>query len=141
MREQPEPDVKLLCRAMERLAYFLLDVDEDSEAIATAAAAVDVLPAEPPTRERASALATHARALLAYADTDLASARARRRRPRPQRPDAPWLQADALATLMSVRERAGLIGEAKSTGAKALELATKTDMAGVELRVRTCLPG
>jgi DNA-binding CsgD family transcriptional regulator/tetratricopeptide (TPR) repeat protein len=137
--EQPEPDVKLLCRAMERLAYFLLDIDEDDDAIAMAAAAVDVLPAEPPTRERASALATHARALLAYPDTDLASARAEEAAEAGSVAGAPWLQADALATLMSVRERAGLIGEAKSTGAKALELATKTDMAGVELRVRNLL--
>ena len=36
-------------------------------------------------------------------------------------------------------ERAGLIEEAKAGGAKALELATATDMAGVELRVRTLL--
>jgi DNA-binding CsgD family transcriptional regulator len=137
--EQSEPDVKLLCRAMERLAYFLLDVDEDSEAIATAAAAVDVLPAEPPTRERASALATHARALLAYADTDRASARAMEAAAAADAAGAPWLQADALATLMAVRVRAGLMDEAKSTGAEALELATETDMAGAELRVRTLL--
>jgi DNA-binding CsgD family transcriptional regulator len=139
LAEQPEPDLNLLCRAMERLAYFLLQVDEDSDAIATAAAAVDVLPAEPPTRERASALATHAKALLAYADTDQASARAEQAAEAASGAGAPWLQADALATLMSVRERAGLIGEAKSTGAKALELATKVDMAGVELRVGTLL--
>jgi DNA-binding CsgD family transcriptional regulator len=124
---------------MERLAYFLLDVDEDSEAIAMAASAVDVLPAEPPTRERASALATHARALLAYADTDLAIARAVEAAAAADAAGAPWLQADALATLMAVRVRAGLMDEAKSTGAKALDLATETDMAGAELRVRTLL--
>ena len=45
--EQPEPDLNLLCRAQERLGYFLLDIDEDEEAIAVASAAVDVLPAEP----------------------------------------------------------------------------------------------
>ena len=137
--EQPEPDVKLLCRAMERLAYFLLDVDEDSEAIAMAAAAVEVLPAEPPTSERASALATHARALLAYADTDRASARAVEAAAAADAAGALWLQAEALATLIAVRIRAGLMDEAKSTGVKALELATETDMAGAELRVRTLL--
>lgn len=139
LAEQSEPDAKLTCRALERLAYFLLDIDEDEDAIATAAAAVDVLPVDPPTWERARALATHAMALLAYADTDLASARAVEAAAAAGAAAAPWLQADALATLMSVRERAGLIGEAKSTGAKALELATETDMAGVELRVRTLL--
>jgi DNA-binding CsgD family transcriptional regulator len=139
LAEQPEQDAKLLCRAMERLAYFLLDIDEDSEAIATAAAAVDVLPAEPPTRERASALAMHARALLAYADTSQASARAAEAAAAASAAAAPWLEADALATLIAVRARAGQIAEAMSTGAKALELATKTDMAGAELRVRTLL--
>ncbi|HKD88794.1 MAG TPA: AAA family ATPase [Streptosporangiaceae bacterium] len=137
--EQPDPDTKLLCRALERLAYFLLDIDEDEEAITTAAAAVEVLPAEPPTWQRARALATHAMALLAYADTNLASARAQEAAAAAGASAAPWLQADALATLMAVRERAGLIDEAKSTGANALELATETDMAGVELRVRTLL--
>jgi DNA-binding NarL/FixJ family response regulator len=139
LAEQPEQDTKLLSRAMERLSYFLLDIDEDQDAIATAAAAVDVLPADPPTWERAAALATHARALLSYADTDLASARAAEAAAAGGAVAAPWLQADALATLMSVRERAGLMSEAKSTGARALELATETDMADVELRVRTLI--
>ena len=139
LAENPEPDAKLQCRAMERLSYFLQDIDEDEEAIATAAAAVDVLPAEPPTWERANALATHARALLAYADTDPARARAMEAVAAADAANAPWLEADALATLMSVRERAGLLSEAKATGERALELATEADMAGVELRVRTLL--
>ncbi len=138
LAEQPDQDPMLLCRAMERLAYFLLDIDEDEEAIATAAAAVDVLSADPPSWERANALATHARALLAY-DTNMASARAVEAAAAASAAGAPWLQADALATLASVRERAGLIGEAKSTAEKALELTTETDMAGVELRVRLLL--
>jgi DNA-binding CsgD family transcriptional regulator len=138
LAEQPDQDPKLLCRAMERLAYFLLDTDEDDEAIATAAAAVDVLSADPPSWERANALATHARALLAY-DTNRASARAVEAAAAASAARAPWLQADALATLASVRERAGLITEAKSTVERALELATETDMAGVELRVRLLL--
>ncbi len=138
LAEQPDQDLKLLCRALERLAYFLLDIDEDEDAIATAAAAVEVLPASPPSWERASALATHARALLAY-DTNLASARAVEAATAASAADAPWLQADALATLASVRERAGLIAEAKSTGVRALELTAETDMAGVELRVRMLL--
>ncbi len=139
LAENPEQDAQLLCRAMERLSYFLQDIDEDEDAITTAAAAVDVLPAEPPTWERANALATHARALLAYADTGLARTRAMEAAAAADAAGAPWLEADALATLMSVRERAGLIDEAKATGQRALELATESDMAGVELRVRTLL--
>jgi DNA-binding CsgD family transcriptional regulator len=138
LSEQPDQDLKLLCRAMERLAYFLLDIDEDEDAIAMAQAAVDVLPASPPSKERARALATHARALLAY-DTSLASARAVEAATAASAAGASWLKADALVTLASVRERAGLIAEAKSTGEEALELTRETDMAGVELRVRMLL--
>jgi len=134
-----DPDLLLLCRAKERLGYFLLDIDEDSEAIAVASAAVDVLPAEPPTWERASALATHARALLSYPDTEPARARAVEADAAASAANAPWLQADALATLSAVAERAGLIDQAKATTAKALELARTSDMAGVELRAMTLL--
>jgi DNA-binding CsgD family transcriptional regulator len=139
LAEQPDADPKLPGRALERLAYFLMDIDEDEEAIAAAAAAVDVLPAEPPTWERASALATHARALLSHSDTSLASARAVEAADAASAADAPWLQADALATLVAVQERAGLIAEAKATAARALELTTETDITGVELRVRFLL--
>jgi len=52
---------------------------------------------------------------------------------------APWLEADALATLSSLSERAGHIADAKATATRALELASSSDMAGSELRVRTLL--
>ncbi len=139
VQEQPEEDLFLLCRVHERLAYFLLDIDEDAEAIANASAAVDVLPAEPPTWERAQALATHAKTLLSFADTGPARARAIEAQAAAQAAGAPWLEADALATLSTLSERAGLISDAKVTGARALELASSSDMAGVELRVRTLL--
>lgn len=139
LRDQPDPDLVLLCRAQERLAYFLLDIDEDTEAIASASAAVDVLPAQPPTWERAQALATHAKTLLSLADTGPARARAIEAEAAAQAAGAPWLEADALATISSLSERAGLIAEAKATSARALELASASDMAGVELRVRTLL--
>ena len=57
-------DPVLFCRASERLAYFLLDLDEDDAAIAAAEAAVAALPEEPPRWERARALGTYAVALL-----------------------------------------------------------------------------
>jgi DNA-binding CsgD family transcriptional regulator len=139
VQEQPEQDLFLLCRVHERLAYFLLDIDEDAEAIANASAAVDVLPAEPPTWERAQALATHAKTLLSFADTGPARARAIEAQAAAQAAGALWLEADALATLSTLSERAGLIADAKVTGARALELASSSDMAGVELRVRTLL--
>ena len=137
--DQPDQDLTLLCRVQERLAYFLLDLDEDAEAIARASAAVDVLPAEPPTWERAQALATHAKTLLSLSDTGPARARAIEAEAAAQAAGAPWLEADALVTLSSLSERAGRIGEAKATAARALELASSSDMAGVDLRVRTQL--
>jgi DNA-binding CsgD family transcriptional regulator len=139
LRDQPEQDLLLLCRVQERLAYFLLDIDQDAEAIASASAAVGTLPAEPPTWERAQALATHAKTLLSFADTGPARARAIEAEAAARAAGAPWLEADALATLSTLSERAGLIDDAKATGARALELASSSDMAGVELRVRTLL--
>jgi DNA-binding CsgD family transcriptional regulator len=134
-----EPDLKLLCRAKERLAYFLLEIDGDDEAMATASAAVDVLPALPPTWERAGALATHARTLLSLPDAELARARAEEADAAASAAEAPWLQADALATLSSVQERAGHIEAAIATRAKAVELASGSDRTGVELRARALL--
>ena len=139
VRDQPEQDLSLLCRVQERLAYFLLDLDEDAEAIASASAAVDVLPVDPPTWERAQALATHAKTLLSFSETGPARARAIEAEAAAQAAGAPWLEADALATLSTLSERAGLIADAKATGARALGLASSSEMPGVELRVRTLL--
>jgi DNA-binding CsgD family transcriptional regulator len=137
--EATEPDLKLLCRVKERLAYFLLEIDEDDEAVTTASAAVDVLPGQPPTWERAGALATHARTLLTLPDPEPATARAEEADAAASAAGAPWLQADALATLSAVQEREGHIAEAIATRAKAVELASGSDRTGVELRARTLL--
>ncbi|GAA4058477.1 helix-turn-helix transcriptional regulator [Actinomadura miaoliensis] len=48
----------------ENLAYYLGDLDMDIESADTAREAVDMLPADPPTPERAAALATYVRTLL-----------------------------------------------------------------------------
>ena len=139
MRDEGDADLLLLCRVLERLAYFLMDIDEGDEAMDVANSAVDVLPAEPPTWERASALATHARTLLTIEDTEPARLRAEEADAAADAVGAPWLQADALSTLSGVHERAGLIDAAMTLSAKAVELATSSDRAGVELRARTLL--
>jgi DNA-binding CsgD family transcriptional regulator/tetratricopeptide (TPR) repeat protein len=139
MSEMPEPDLKLLCRAKERLAYFLVEIEELDEAVKVASEAVDVLPPQPPTWERASALATHARTLLSLTDPGPAQERAEEAERAAAAADAPWLQADALTTLSGVHERAGLIEAAKGICARAVELASGSDRAGVELRARTVL--
>jgi DNA-binding NarL/FixJ family response regulator len=139
LEDAAEPDLRLLCRVKERLSYFLLDIDEDAEALTIASEAVDVLPAEPPTWERARALATHARTMLNNASIEPAKARAEEAAEAASAAGAPWVQADALATLSVFSERTGQIAEAMATGSKAVELAASSDMEGVELRARTLL--
>ncbi|MFB4309170.1 AAA family ATPase [Actinomadura sp. GTD37] len=62
-------DVLLGSRIREHLASYLGDIDEDAESQAVAREAFTMLPAEPPTQERAYALATYARTLL-YRDAE-----------------------------------------------------------------------
>ncbi|NDU74720.1 AAA family ATPase [Actinomadura sp. DSM 109109] len=57
-------DVRLGCLLREHLAAYLGDIDEDAESQAVAREAVAMLPADPPTVERADALATYARTLM-----------------------------------------------------------------------------
>ncbi len=139
LEDAAEPDLYLLCRVKERLGYFLLDVDEEGEALAVASEAVDVLPAEPPTWERARALATHARTMLSNGSIGPAKARAKEAAEAASAAGAPWVEADALATLSGVSERMGQIADALATSSKAVELAEGSDMEGVELRARTLL--
>ncbi|MGB6453373.1 MAG: AAA family ATPase, partial [Streptosporangiaceae bacterium] len=139
LRQDPDTDPRLLTRVMERLSFFLLDIDADAEAVAVASAAVDVLPPDPPSAERAAALATHARTLLSLADPGSAGTRAGEADAAAAAANAPWLQADALATLSAVAERAGRPDEAEALLVKALDLVGDTDMPGVDLRVRNFL--
>ncbi|RAY16627.1 LuxR family transcriptional regulator [Actinomadura craniellae] len=57
-------DLPLRAELGERLAYHLADLSAEAEARATARTAVDLLPADPPTPQRARALSTYARTLL-----------------------------------------------------------------------------
>jgi DNA-binding CsgD family transcriptional regulator len=139
LERAPEPDLRLLCRVRERLAYFLLDIDECAEALEVASAAVDMLPPEPPTWERARALATHARTVLSEIGTEEARVRAEEAAKAANAANAPWVEADALATLSGVSERTGCIEDALATSARAVELAASSEMEGVELRARTLL--
>ena len=129
-----ESDPVLYSRASERLAYFLLELDEHDAAVAAAAAAVNALPAEPPRWERARALATHARTLLWMKDQHPAQARAEEAAAAAEAADAPWVQADALVTLGLLRERAGQHEEAISRLTKAHHQAAAAGVLGVQLR-------
>ena len=68
-----DTDPVLASRVHERLAYYLLELDEASDAEAAARAAVELLPADPPRKERARALATHAQTLMHAGDEAAAS--------------------------------------------------------------------
>jgi DNA-binding CsgD family transcriptional regulator len=127
-------DPVLFCRASERLAYFLLDIDEDDAAIAAAEAAVGALPEEPPRWEPARALSTYARALLTMKDDAPARAQAERALAAARAAAAPWVEADALVTLGQLSEGAGRMEEAIDLFTRANEQARSATMLGVELR-------
>jgi DNA-binding CsgD family transcriptional regulator len=127
-------DPVLFCRSSERLAYFLLDIDEDEAAIAAAEAAVAALPEEPPRWERARALSTYARALLTMKDEAPARSQAERALAAASAAAAPWVEADALVTLGQLGERSGRMEEAIDLFTRAHQQARSATMLGVELR-------
>jgi DNA-binding CsgD family transcriptional regulator len=129
-----ESDPVLYSRASERLAYLLMDTDEQDAAIAAAAAAVDALPPDPPRWEYARALATHARTLLAGKDQARAQSRAEQAAAAAQAAGAPWIEADALVTLGMLSERAGRQTETISRLTTAHQQAGKSGVLGVQLR-------
>src|SRR5258708_32956738 len=123
--EGDSDDPVLFCRASERLAYFLLDIDEDAQAIAAAEAAVDALPEEPPRWERARALATHARALPAMEDEAPARSRAEQALAAARAASAPRVEADSLVTLGQLSERAWPIEDARGLFPRPLQHARR----------------
>jgi DNA-binding CsgD family transcriptional regulator len=134
LTEGSTDDPVLFCRASERLAYFLLDIDEDSAAIEAADAAVAALPANHPGWYRARALATHARALLSMEDEAPARSRAEQALAAARAADAIWVEADSLVTLGQLSEWAGRFDEAVGLFTRALQQAREATMLGVELR-------
>ena len=130
----PGDSPELVSRANQRLAVFLLDLDEDAAALAAARAAVAALPADPPSTRRAQALATLAITLLANGEDGLARASAEQARAAGRAAGAPWAVADALVTLGMLAERSGRPKTAAASYARALVQARKSGMLGVELR-------
>jgi DNA-binding CsgD family transcriptional regulator len=129
-----ESDPVLYSRASERLAYFLLDIDDDEDAVTAADAAVNALPEDPPTWERARALATHARTLLHLSDPAPAQARAEQAAAAAEAADAPWVHADALVTLGLLSEQTGYHDEAIRMLTAAHHEAGRGGVLGVQLR-------
>jgi len=127
-------DPALACRAHERLAYYLLEVEAPAEAEAAARAAVEVLPADPPSWQYARALGTHAQTLMYVGDEDGAARRAEQARAAARAANAPWVEADALVTMGLLAERRGEPEEAIDLFTEAYRQARANSMLGVELR-------
>ena len=127
-------DPALACRAHERLAYYLLEVEAPAEAEAAARAAVEVLPADPPSWQYARALGTHAQTLMYVGDEDGAARRAEQARAAARAANAPWVEADALVTMGLLAERRGEPEEAIDLFTMAYRQARANSMLGVELR-------
>ncbi len=138
---QPDPDPVLVAKAGERLAYFLLQVDQEdviTEAVEVARAAIDALPADPPTWERARAIATYANTLLA-AEDPAAADWAERGRAAARAAGSPSVEADSLVTLGLLSHRQGRNDEAITLFTAAHTQAREAGVLGVELRAATHL--
>jgi len=135
-RDEAEPDVLLASRIGERLASYLMLLDDgkaDEEAMEVARATVEATPAEPPTWQHARAVSTYANTLLIDDDT-MAREQAERGHAAAQAAAAPWVQADALVTLGFISNREGRNDEAIKLLTEAHKQARQAMVLGVELR-------
>jgi DNA-binding NarL/FixJ family response regulator len=133
-----DQDVNLASRIGERLAAYLMLLDDDakaiSEAVEVARATVDATPADPPTWQHARTIATYANALI-FEDDNAASAEwAERARAAARAADAPFVEADALVTLGFLSYREGHNDEAIKLLTEAHKQAREAKVLGVELR-------
>ena len=134
-------DPVLAAKAGERLAYFLLQTDQEdaaADAVTAARAAVDVLPADPPTWERARAIATYANSLLA-AEDPAAAEWAEHGRTAARAAHSRSVEADSLVTLGLLSHRQGRNDEAITLFTAAHAQAREAGVLGVELRAATHL--
>jgi len=133
----PGADPGLRARIGERLAYYLLqmeDTDSYTEALRVARETVEQTPAEPPTWYLARAMATYAIALMAVGDDAAARDWAERARTVARNADAPSVRADALVTIGQLSSRSGNADEAIGMFTAAFEHAAEARVLGVELR-------
>ena len=130
-------DVKLTSRIGERLASYLMLMDDrkaGAEAVEVARATVDATPAEPPTWQYARAISTYANTLLNEDDYTIAREQAERGRAVARAAGAPWVEADALVTLGFISNREGRNDEAIKLLTEAHKQAREAKDLGVELR-------
>src|SRR6516162_8311661 len=130
-------DVKLASRIGERLAFYLMLIDDPKapvEAAEVARATVEATPADPPTWQYARALTTYAYALIMEDDFSVARDWAERGIAVARAANAPWVEADALVTLGFMTSREGHNDEAIKLLTAAHKQARETGVLGVELR-------
>jgi DNA-binding CsgD family transcriptional regulator/tetratricopeptide (TPR) repeat protein len=130
-------DPELRSRVGERLAYYLLQTEEDgafAEALKVAEETVRETPAEPPTWYQARAMATYAIALMVAGDNAAAREWAQRARAVAGNAPAMSVEADALVTLGQLSSREGEADEAVGMFAEAFKQAAAVRVLGVELR-------
>jgi DNA-binding CsgD family transcriptional regulator len=132
-----ETDPELRSRVGERLAYYLLQTEDESafaEALTVAAETVEQTPAEPATWYLARAMATYAIALMVAGDDEAATEWAQRAHYVGGQADAPHVEADALVTLGQLASREGNPDDAIGKFAAAYQQAAQARSLGVELR-------
>jgi DNA-binding NarL/FixJ family response regulator len=128
---------KLIIRVGERLAYYLMTLDDaksEFEAMDVARATVEECIDDPPTWHRARAIATYANTLLLEEDDSIAKEWAERAHEAARAAGAPWVEADALVTLGFLSNRHGRNDEAIKLFAAAHKQAREAKVLGVELR-------
>jgi DNA-binding CsgD family transcriptional regulator/tetratricopeptide (TPR) repeat protein len=132
-----DTELKIRSRVGERLAYFLLQLDQPgavADAVRVARQTVEVSKDGPATWHRARALATLANALLFNDEHEHAMETAEQARSVAREANSPWLEADALITLGALMNRAGRSDEAVRLLTTAHEEAREAKVLGVELR-------
>ncbi len=136
-RDEGPVDVILASRIGERLAFYLMTIDDykaAAEAVEVAWATVEATPAEPPTWQYARTVATYANTLLIDDDFEAVREWAARGLDAARAAGAPWVQADALVTLGFVSNRSGRNDEAIELLTQAHEQAREAKDLRVELR-------
>ncbi|WP_344275544.1 ATP-binding protein, partial [Actinomadura napierensis] len=127
-------DVPLGARLRDRLAEYLGDVDEDDESQEMARAAVAMLPADPPTPQRAATLATYARTLLYQDERGEMPALAERAIELARETGATGAEASLLVTLGVFRESREAATGVAEVFARARDLALREGRQVVALR-------
>ncbi|WP_281180298.1 helix-turn-helix transcriptional regulator [Actinomadura hibisca] len=127
-------DVRLGVRIRENLASSLSDIDEEVEALEVAREAVAMLPADPPTPERAAALAAYVRILHFQPGHEAVPELAAEAMAAARATGAADAEASALVTLALYRESLEADPEAVGLFGRARDLAIGTGNHPVALR-------